>query len=129
MTRGVGLSCVADDAGHAPAHHGSQRLWEELPVPHPERPLAPLLRTAAEAPQQADVLHPPEVSDPSSHGRLCAALAGSAVNRQSWHALLTDGIGRPYLGTRKKLADSITDWDVSGQYWLTLLMEGIGGLY
>lgn len=48
--------------GHAPAHHGPQRLRQELSVPYPGRSLAHLWWRALQAPTPAHVLRPPEVS-------------------------------------------------------------------
>ena len=49
------------EAGYASPHHGSQWLRQELPVSHPERPVAHLWRTTHQATAIDTLLHSTEV--------------------------------------------------------------------
>ena len=49
------------EAGYASPHHGSEWVWQELPVPYPERPVAHLRRTTHKATAIDTLLHSTEV--------------------------------------------------------------------
>lgn len=65
---GTTAAAPTGGGGHAPAHHGAQRLRQELSVPDPWGALAHVRWRALQAPATAHVLHSSEVSARAAGG-------------------------------------------------------------